>query len=621
VKRLVYSPSVKIWVKTDFGVVDLSPHITECRVQRKVNDLSSLDVVFRNPKVLQDGKPRFLFTQRVQKDGNIGPVFHPMDPITVIFERIAGKPIQVFTGYCDTVPYVQLFPGTARLTASCTLKRLNYTYFDPGLPFVMDFMSQYGWQLGGNGVVKKGGAGNSGTASVITDSQISKAVKSTNVNDSSIGYLLYAVLNEIGGWNNDNIYIQSLPNNISQIVGKLFDEFAKDNKNVNEEIAKFVREIIGNGDYGKLLSNSTDSNGVTGTGVTMVGDSITNMSRTELEAAMPGITIYAENSKHMAWGPDGYGSSTMGGDSGLKILKNNKLSLGGIVIVALGTNDEDNSKATFLRSIDKAMANIGSNRKAVFVTVTTNNHVNEAIREAHSKHSNLSIADWASKAEIDPNNQPHPTTHGKLVFAKTIADVVNTLRPVATASNPGSEPEHISLPIPQNGDGLNYWESNNNPKIIVLHVTQTDNIAGTADLRNLKDGLMRRSDWATAHGIPNRGISVHVGVDNEGNSARFVNDQNQAHHCGYRSKDSLGIEHIGYASQSVSAFTDAQINKSAQWVAYWSTKFNIPLVRSTTNGICGHGELGSRGGDHPDCPGNLPINKIINKAKAIQGGQ
>ena len=446
-KRLVYSPSVKIWVKTDFGVVDLSPHITECRIQRKVNDLSSLDVVFRNPKVLQDNKPRFLFTQRVQKDGNIGPVFHPMDPITVVLERIAGKPIQAFTGYCDTVPYVQLFPGTARLTASCTLKRLNYTYFDPGLPFVMDFMNQYGWQLGGDGIVRRGGAGNDGTADpTTTDSQISKAIKSTNLNDSSIGYLLYAALNEIGGWDNKNVYIQSLPDNIAQIVGKLFDEFAKDNKDVNKEIVKFVKEIIGNGDFGKLYPNASTASGGTG------------------------------------------GSGTI------------------------------------------------------------------------------------------------------------------------------AEPDHTNLPIPQNGDGLNYWEPNNHPKIIVLHVTEGSN---DQTLENLKNGLMRRSDWADSVGIPNRGISVQVGIDKQGNSARYVNDENQAHHAGYRSKDSLGIEHVGQIPASVSTYTDAQINKSAEWVAYWSTKWNIPLVKSTTHGVCGHGDLGAAGGGGTGCPGNFPIDRIINKAKEL----
>ena len=151
-KRLVYAPSIKVWVKSDSGVVDLTPFVTECEINRKIDDVSHASVTFRNPKITDEsGKNRFMFTQHEGKDGSVRPVFHPMDPITIILERMAGKPIQVFTGYCDTTPYVQLFPGTCRIQASCTLKRLLYTYWDPGLPFTKEFMRNYGWNLSNEG--------------------------------------------------------------------------------------------------------------------------------------------------------------------------------------------------------------------------------------------------------------------------------------------------------------------------------------------------------------------------------------------------------------------------------------------------------------------------------------
>jgi hypothetical protein len=31
------------------------------------------------------------------------------------------------------------------LTASCTLKRLLYTFFDPALPYMVKFLQDYGW--------------------------------------------------------------------------------------------------------------------------------------------------------------------------------------------------------------------------------------------------------------------------------------------------------------------------------------------------------------------------------------------------------------------------------------------------------------------------------------------
>jgi hypothetical protein len=263
-KRLVYSPSVKAWVKTDFGVIDLSPYITHCDIQRKIDDVSKLRIAFRNPRVNDNGKPRFMFTEKVRDDGSIGPVFHPMDPITVSMERIAGKPIQVFTGYCDTVPYVQLFPGTGTITASCTLKRLQHTYWDPSLPFVQEFLRAYGWFLGGDGTVK-----NPGTLEVpaeekrlakLIESGNYKAIGNISLNDGSIGNLLYAVLNEIGGWDSSNIYIQSLPDNLSSVVAKLMSEFTEENKKLNQEITEFFHTLVGSGDFGTAAASGVNGN-------------------------------------------------------------------------------------------------------------------------------------------------------------------------------------------------------------------------------------------------------------------------------------------------------------------------------------------------------------------------
>jgi hypothetical protein len=254
-KRLVYSPSIKAWVKTDTGVIDLSPYITKCNITRNINELSTAEIFFRNPKVMKNGKPKFLFTECVYPDGSIHPMLHPMDPITIVFERIAGRPIQVFTGYCDTTPYIQLFPGVARLTASCTLKRLNYTYWDPALNFVREFLKSYGWIIS----PETGKAVNEAQATK-DEAPSNKDPKSVQLHDSNLGSVLYGVLNEVGGWDDNNIYIQPLPSNISTIVANLFAEFSKDNKKVNEEIADFIKQIIGEGPLGSAVTGSLDVN-------------------------------------------------------------------------------------------------------------------------------------------------------------------------------------------------------------------------------------------------------------------------------------------------------------------------------------------------------------------------
>ena len=262
-KRLVYSPEISAWIKTDSGVFDLSSYITGFIINRKTESVSTAELTFRNPKVDEsDGSSRFLFTQHKNGD-QYGPMFHPMDPIIITLTRIKGYPVQVFTGYCDTSPYVQVFPGTAKLKASCTLKRLLYTYWDPGLPYVRDFLTTHGWYIQ-NGLTinpkaeqQVGNTGNTNDASTLTD--------------GSIGYLLYSVLMDVGGWSHDDIFIQSLPNNgINAIVEGLYKELTGEAKASFQTMREFLKKTIGadnnlgGGGSGDASTSNASSGSTTG---------------------------------------------------------------------------------------------------------------------------------------------------------------------------------------------------------------------------------------------------------------------------------------------------------------------------------------------------------------------
>lgn len=78
---------------------------------------------------------------------------------------------------------------------------------------------------------------------------------------------------------------------------------------------------------------------------------------------------------------------------------------------------------------------------------------------------------------------------------------------------------------------------------------------------------------------------------------------------GIRSNDvSLTIEHQGYASVG---FTQSQITSTAELVAYWCQRWNIPCDRDH---IVGHYELG----EHKGCPGPLfPFSQVIALANQL----
>ena len=220
-KRLVYSPSVNVYVKTDSGVVDLSDYVTSCSVTRKMHTLSDARIDFRNPKVGDGG---FMFTDNT--------VFHPMDPIIISMTRLKNRPVQVFTGYCDSTPYFQMFPGIATITATCTLKRLLHTYWDPGLPFVVDFMIKHGWAYNPN-------TGESRMANTIN------AENTNQLNDTGVGNLLANFLNEVGGWEPSDIIIDPLPSQaIQNQVGKIFEDLQKGSKKDIEKYNAFLSDFV-----------------------------------------------------------------------------------------------------------------------------------------------------------------------------------------------------------------------------------------------------------------------------------------------------------------------------------------------------------------------------------------
>lgn len=235
-KRLVYAPKINAYIKADSGVYDLTEYITDFSIDRKINQVSTAEITFRNPNKKWTNHE---YTDTITGQKKVGPIFHPMDPITILLTRLQNRPVQVFTGYCDTTPYLQLFPGTVQIKASCTLKKLQYTYFDAGLPFMREYLEEKGWDITADG-------------SQIFGNNKEEAVghKASEVNegvvfgDSGIGELLADILRDVGGWDNSTIYIQKMPPSVINLIANLFDLFKKEGEEANEELTKLLKKII-----------------------------------------------------------------------------------------------------------------------------------------------------------------------------------------------------------------------------------------------------------------------------------------------------------------------------------------------------------------------------------------
>lgn len=146
------------------------------------------------------------------------------------------------------------------------------------------------------------------------------------------------------------------------------------------------------------------------------------------------------------------------------------------------------------------------------------------------------------------------------------------------------------------------------PRLIVLHTTEGHDRPGVEDLRGLGEFF---------NGAP---ASSHVANDQEGNDARYVPDSRKAWTQSNANPYSLSVEQIGFASFTRKEWVEQrmpQLRNTAEWVAYWSQLYGIPIRESTLRGVCQHSQLGAWGGGHHDCGGGYPFDLVLAMAQGI----
>lgn len=153
------------------------------------------------------------------------------------------------------------------------------------------------------------------------------------------------------------------------------------------------------------------------------------------------------------------------------------------------------------------------------------------------------------------------------------------------------------------------------PDLIVLHSTESPNHPGILDLQGLGAEFNTLASDASAH----------VGVDGDGNSARYVPDSRKAWSCVFYNARSLNIEQVGFASQHAD-WPEAQLREVARWIARWSKEHDIPIRaakvtkdgRVLVSGVIRHEDLGNIGGAHhdPDLDTHTyPLHAVLDLAR------
>lgn len=151
--------------------------------------------------------------------------------------------------------------------------------------------------------------------------------------------------------------------------------------------------------------------------------------------------------------------------------------------------------------------------------------------------------------------------------------------------------------------------------LIVLHSTEGKNYPkSTADLKGL-------GAWFSN---PAAQVSCHVATDGDGQSARYVADEDKAWHCAGYNSASLGIEQVGFAADSRTAWLARrpQLRETARWIASWSRTHKIPIRKGavsngvvTRSGVLRHSDLGPMGGGHHDPGSGYPFGLVLLTAR------
>lgn len=199
-RRFAYIPRVQVLVYPSRSgtLLDITDDVITGSVTRNLNAMSTCEFTLQNKygKYTDPNKIRI----------------EPMDRVLINMSRI-GTPMIVFTGFVDEAPYYQLYPGPVTVRASCTLKLLQHTYFDPTLSSVTKIFERNGWaynaQTGQLQILNtgQGGLGSPGTFG--------------NMDYwGGMGDVLQQILEEIGKWPHDGIDIKDLPASLYSDIAK-----------------------------------------------------------------------------------------------------------------------------------------------------------------------------------------------------------------------------------------------------------------------------------------------------------------------------------------------------------------------------------------------------------------
>jgi cell wall-associated NlpC family hydrolase len=203
----LYAPGIKVYISTqDNGILDISEDLTQGNLSRRSDGISTFSFSLQNARRKYDG------------------VFTPNDRIIVMMKRLTW--LRVFTGYLNAVPLVTAWPQVVQLTASCSLKRLQYWFWDPGTE----------------------------AATSLVNTALT-AVK--NPDDGGVSNAVLSIMNNVVGWPPTKVHIAGIPQSWFKWAYKIAKDVNTDLEEADALAQQFYAVLSGNGTVGGKLGGGT----------------------------------------------------------------------------------------------------------------------------------------------------------------------------------------------------------------------------------------------------------------------------------------------------------------------------------------------------------------------------
>lgn len=197
-------------------VLDVSDDLVRGQMVRRPDGVSDFRFTLLNPRRKYD------------------QVFTPNDRVTVLMKRVTW--LRTFTGYLNQVPLMTAWPRDVELTASCSLKRLQYWYWDPE--------SAYTQQMVMNALSAARGSGQN--------------------NDGGMTNVVLSVLKEVVGWPESKVHIAKIPDDWFKTAYKIAEAVDKSAQESDDLAQQFFSSLGGAGTVGGGSGGEADTSALNG---------------------------------------------------------------------------------------------------------------------------------------------------------------------------------------------------------------------------------------------------------------------------------------------------------------------------------------------------------------------